>query len=126
LSRAAACGWSDDDISTPRGGDDEDDPDMLLQSTAALATSPLHNGLGDESSLEETSSSSAFHLLMRLSLLGDLALLVLRLACSAPLLRCSLFLVKNLLLWERRLGRHKVGALQLQRQEGVLAGEDKL
>jgi hypothetical protein len=40
---------------------------MLLQSTAALTTSPLHDGSGNGSSLEETSSSPAFRLL-RLSL----------------------------------------------------------
>jgi hypothetical protein len=45
--------------------------------------------------------------------LGDLALLVLRFARSAPLLRCGLVLVENRLLRERRLGRYKVGALQL-------------
>jgi hypothetical protein len=38
----------------------------LLQSTAALATSPLHDGSGDGSSSEET--PSAFRLLLRLSL----------------------------------------------------------
>jgi hypothetical protein len=48
-------------------GDDEDDPDMSLQSVAALATSPLHDGFGDRSSLEETPRSPAFRLLMRLS-----------------------------------------------------------
>jgi hypothetical protein len=51
--------------------------------------------------------------------LGDLALLVLRLARGAPLLHHSLVPVKNRLLRERRLGRDEVGALQLQRQEGV-------
>jgi hypothetical protein len=40
---------------------------MLLQSTAALTTSPLHGGSDDGSSFEETSSSPAFRLL-RLSL----------------------------------------------------------
>jgi hypothetical protein len=44
----------DDDTSVPRGGDDEDDPDMSFQSTAALETSPLHDGSGDGSSSEET------------------------------------------------------------------------
>jgi hypothetical protein len=43
------------------------DPDMSLHSTAALATSPLYDGSGDGSSLEETSRSLAFRLLMRLS-----------------------------------------------------------
>jgi hypothetical protein len=44
--------------------------------------------------------------------LGDLALLVLCLACSAPLLHRGLLLVENCLLRDRRLGRDKVGALQ--------------
>jgi hypothetical protein len=44
LSRAAIGGFRDDDTSVPWGGKDEDDPDMSLQSTTALATSPLHNG----------------------------------------------------------------------------------
>jgi hypothetical protein len=37
--------------------------------------------------------------------LGDLVLLVLRLARGPPLLRRDLFLVEDRLLWERRLGR---------------------
>jgi hypothetical protein len=41
---------------------------MSLQSTVSLATLPLHDGSGDGSSSEETSSSPAFRLLMRLSL----------------------------------------------------------
>jgi hypothetical protein len=49
------------------GGDDDDDPDMSLQFTAVLGTSPLHDGSGDGSSLEETPRSPAFCLLMRLS-----------------------------------------------------------
>jgi hypothetical protein len=40
-----------------RGVDNEDDHDMSLQSTAALATSPLHDGFDDESSSEETPRS---------------------------------------------------------------------
>jgi hypothetical protein len=48
--------------------------------------------------------------------LGDLAFLVLRLVCSAPLLRCGLVLVEDRLLRERRLGRDEMGAFQLQRQ----------
>jgi hypothetical protein len=64
LSCSVACRRRDGDTSAPRGGDDEDDPDMLLQSTAALATSPLHEGSGDESSSEETPSSPAFRLLL--------------------------------------------------------------
>jgi hypothetical protein len=47
LSHPVSRSRRDDDISTPRGSDDEDDPDMLLQSTAALVTSPLHDGSGD-------------------------------------------------------------------------------
>jgi hypothetical protein len=43
---------------------------MLLQSTAALATSPLHNG----SSPEETPSSTVFRLLVRLTLRSLLAI----------------------------------------------------
>jgi hypothetical protein len=55
LSRTAVCGRRDDDTSVAWGGDDEDDPDMSLQSTATLATSLLHDGSGDGSSSEETS-----------------------------------------------------------------------
>jgi hypothetical protein len=40
---------------------------MSLQSTVALATSPLHDDSGDGSSSEETPRSPAFRLLMRLS-----------------------------------------------------------
>jgi hypothetical protein len=47
---------------------------MLLQSTAALAKSLLHCGSGDGSSLEETSRSLAFCLLMRLSFRSCLAI----------------------------------------------------
>jgi hypothetical protein len=54
LSRVAVCGRRDYDTSVAQGGDDEDDPDILLQSTAALATSPLHDGSSDGSSSEET------------------------------------------------------------------------
>jgi hypothetical protein len=57
LSRPTSCGRRDDDTSAPRGGDNEDDPDMLLQSIAVLATSPLHDGSGDRSSSEETPCS---------------------------------------------------------------------
>jgi hypothetical protein len=68
LSRPASHGQRDDDTSAPRGSDDEDDPDMLLQSTATLATLPLHDGSGDESSSEEMPNSPAFCLLVWLSL----------------------------------------------------------
>jgi hypothetical protein len=44
-----------------------DDPDMSLQSTAALAMSLLHDGSGGGSSLEESSRSPAFRLLMWLA-----------------------------------------------------------
>jgi hypothetical protein len=67
FSRTAICGRRDDVTSVVRKGDDVDDPDMSLQSTTALATSPLHDDSGDGSSLEETSRSPAFRLLMRLS-----------------------------------------------------------
>jgi hypothetical protein len=74
LSCPASRGWHDDDTSTPRRGKDEDDLDMLLQSTAALATSPLHNGSGDGSLSEETPCSPTFHLLLRSSLRSRLAI----------------------------------------------------
>jgi hypothetical protein len=48
-------------------------------------------------------------------MLGDLALLELRFALSAPLLRRGLCVVEDRLLRERRLGRDEVGAFQLQR-----------
>jgi hypothetical protein len=47
---------------------------MLLLSTVALATSPLHDGSGDGSSSEETPCSPAFHLLLRSSLRSSLAI----------------------------------------------------
>jgi hypothetical protein len=81
LSCPASRGRRDDDTSAPRGGDDEDDPDMLLQSTAALATSPLHDGSGDGSSSEETPRSPAFCLLLR-SLLRS-CLVIWRFLCCA-------------------------------------------
>jgi hypothetical protein len=74
LSRTAVCGRRDDDTSVARGGDDEDDPDMSLKSTAVLATSPLHDGSGDGSSSEETPRSPTFRLLMRLSFRSRLAI----------------------------------------------------
>jgi hypothetical protein len=51
-----------------------DDPDMSLRSTVALGTSPLHDGSGDKSSLEETLRSPAFHRWMRLSFRPRLAI----------------------------------------------------
>jgi hypothetical protein len=74
LSPTVACGCRKDDTSVLRGGDDEDDPDMSLQSTAVLAMSPLHDDSGDGSSSEETPSSTAFRLLMWLSLQSLLAI----------------------------------------------------
>jgi hypothetical protein len=47
---------------------------MLLQSTAALAASPLYDGSGDGSSSEEMPSSPTFRLLVRLSLRSRLAI----------------------------------------------------
>jgi hypothetical protein len=67
LSHATVYGRREDDTSGVWGGDVEDDPDMSLQSTAALATSPHHDGSGDGSSSEETPRSLAFCLLMWLS-----------------------------------------------------------
>jgi hypothetical protein len=51
--------------------------------------------------------------------LGDLAFLMLRLTRSAPLLCRRLILVEDRLLRERRLGRNKVDAFQLQRQDHI-------
>jgi hypothetical protein len=48
--------------------------------------------------------------------LGDLSLLVMHHAHSPPPLHDRLVPVKDRLLWERRLGRHKVRALQMQKQ----------
>jgi hypothetical protein len=47
---------------------------MSLQSTAAPATSPLHDGFGDGSSSEERPHSPAFCLLMHLSFRSRLAI----------------------------------------------------
>jgi hypothetical protein len=74
LSRAAVCGLCDDDTSVARGDYDEDDPDMSLLSTTALAMSPLHDGSDNGSSLEETPRSPAFRLLMWLSFRSRLAI----------------------------------------------------
>jgi hypothetical protein len=74
LSRTASCGWRDDGTSAPRSGEDEDEPDMLPQSTAALATSPLHDGLGDGSLSEEMPCSPALRLLLQSSLRSRLAI----------------------------------------------------
>jgi hypothetical protein len=74
LSRTAVSGCRDDDTSVAWRGDDEDDPGISLQSTAALARLPLHDGSVDRSSLEETPCSPAFRLLMRLSFRSRLAI----------------------------------------------------
>jgi hypothetical protein len=47
---------------------------MLPQSTAALVTSPLHDGLGGGSSSEETPYSPAFRLLLQSLLRSRLAI----------------------------------------------------
>jgi hypothetical protein len=57
--------------------------------------------------------------------LGDLTFLMLRLTCSASLLRRSLVLVEDCLLRERRLGRDKVGAFQLPQQERIKVKSEK-
>jgi hypothetical protein len=54
---------------------------MLLQSTIALATLPLHDGLGDGSSSEEIPCSPAFRLLLRSSLRS--CLVIWRFLCCA-------------------------------------------
>jgi hypothetical protein len=59
---------------------------MSLQSTTALATSPLHDGSGDGSSSEETPSSPAFHLLMQLSFRSRLV--IWRFLCCALRAAC--------------------------------------
>jgi hypothetical protein len=74
FSRADVSGRRNDVTSVARGGDKVDDPNMSLQSTAALATSPLHDGSGNGSSLEEMSRFPAFHLLMQLSFQSDLVI----------------------------------------------------
>jgi hypothetical protein len=93
LSCAAVCSRRDDATSVTWGGDDEDDPDMSLQSTAALATSLLHDGSGDGSSLEETPHSPAFRLLMRLSFRSCLA--ISRSLCCALHAARALFWLKT-------------------------------
>jgi hypothetical protein len=59
---------------------------MSLQSTTALATSPLHDGSGNGSSSEKTPSSPAFRLLMRLSFRSRLA--IWHFLCCALLAAC--------------------------------------
>jgi hypothetical protein len=51
-----------------------DDPNLSLQSTMTLGSSPLHAGSGDGYSLEETSRFPAFRRLMRLSFRSRLAI----------------------------------------------------
>jgi hypothetical protein len=89
----AICGRREDETSVARVGDDEDDPDMSLQSTAVLATSPLHDG--DGSSLEEMPRSPAFRLLTRLSFRSRLA--ISRFLCCA--LRVARRLSTAVLFW---------------------------
>jgi hypothetical protein len=74
LSCPASRGRRGDDTSAPQSGEGEDDPDMLLRSAAALATSPLHDVSGDGSSLEETPCSPAVRLLLRSLLRSRLAI----------------------------------------------------
>jgi hypothetical protein len=50
----------DDNTSVARGGNDVDDPNMLLQSTVVLDVSPLHDGSGDGSSLQESRAPPPF------------------------------------------------------------------
>jgi hypothetical protein len=57
-----------------RGGDDEDNPDISLQFTAALGSSSLHDGSDDRSSSEDTPRSPAFRLLMRLAFRSHMAI----------------------------------------------------
>jgi hypothetical protein len=102
---------------------------MLLQSTTALATSPLHDGSGNRSSSKDTPSSPPLPPLGAVIVviaLGDLAFLVLRLACNAPLLRRVLVLIEDCLLRERHLGRDEVGAFQLRRQEHTKINPEKI
>jgi hypothetical protein len=58
--------------------------------------------------------------------LGDLAFLMLRLTRSVPLLCRRLILVEDRLLRERRLGRNKVDAFQLQRQDHIEVKFEKI
>jgi hypothetical protein len=51
---------------------------------------------------------------------------MLRLACSAPLLRCGLVLVEDRLLRERRLGRDEVGAFQPPQQGHTKVKPEKI
>jgi hypothetical protein len=89
---------------------------MSLQSTVALATSPLHDGSGDGSSSEETPGFPAFCLLVQLSwrsLLAIWCFLYCALRVAHLFSTATYFLVKNCLLRERRLSRDEVGAFQL-------------
>jgi hypothetical protein len=90
----------------------------LVQSTAALATSLLHDGSGDGSSSEEMPSPPLLPLVAVVVAiaLGDLAFLMLRLTRSTALLYRGLVLVEDGLLRDRRLGRDEVGAFQLPQQ----------
>jgi hypothetical protein len=101
-----------------RGG--LDDPDMSLQSTAALSTSPLHDGfgfIGGDIMLPRLPPLDAVVIPIAL---GNNSLLMLCLARSTPLLRGRLVTVEDRLLRERCLGWHEVHAPQLRKQR---AGE---
>jgi hypothetical protein len=91
LSHPVTGGRRDDDTSVSRSGDDEDDPDMSLHSTAALVTSPLHEDSGDGSSSEETPRSPAFRLLL---------LLTPKIGTGESLI-CGLNLVTNPVQWRK-------------------------
>jgi hypothetical protein len=58
--------------------------------------------------------------------LGDLALLMLHLTRSAPLLHRGLVLVEDCFLRERRLGRNEVGAFQLPQQERTKVKSERI
>jgi hypothetical protein len=64
-----------------------DDPDISVQSTATLGSSPHHVGSGDGSSLEETWRSPAFRRLIRLSFRSRLAISR-SLCCALHAARC--------------------------------------
>jgi hypothetical protein len=71
---------------------------MSLQSTAALAISPLHEGSGDGSSSEDRQNLPRLPPLVAVVVtivLGDLAFLVLCLTHSAPLLLRDLLMVEK-------------------------------
>jgi hypothetical protein len=79
---------------------------MSLQSTTALATSLLHDGSGDGSSLEETSRSPAFRLLIRLSFRSRLV--ISRSLCCALRVACRL---SEAALFRLKIASSRSGAL---------------